>query len=767
MVKKDFVDIGDSSLIYLEEARGQAGRAQRPAKAAAASPEAPPQEAKAPDFRLIGKAAPRIDGHEVVTGRAKYTQDVKLRGMLIGKILRSPHAAAEVVSVDLGPALAVPGVLSALKLAEDKVRYAGQQVAAVAAVDERTAEKALGLIKVEYKPLPYVVDWEKARDSSAPQVRDGKPNVEQLNQYGRGDIEKGFAEADAVIEKTYRTGFEVHNPTETHGSVAAWEGDHLVVYDSTQNVHGVRDGLARALRIPAANVTVIKNYMGGGFGSKLGVNEHTIAAAALARDAGRPVKVLLSRRDNAVCVGYRPSSFQTYKIGAKKDGTLTALELTNLASGGIVAGDRTSEPAVDLYKCPNCKVVEQTVFTNTGGSRAMRAPGHTQGAFGLESVMEELAAALDMDPLELRRKNYSAKNRGDTGLPYSTKGLDKCYDAGAKAIGWERRNRRPGEGGGTGPLRRGLGVASSIWYGAGVPGTLADIVLYPDMSVEVVCGTQDLGTGTRTHMALVTAETLGLEPREITIKIGNSDYPWAPQSGGSVTTPSVAPAVRDAALKAVERLKQVAAARLKVEAADIVMAGRTFSSKSDPAKAATFADVYRDLRRETVFHGERAGLPGDRYAFNTFGAHFAEVEVNVETGRIRVVKYAAAQDSGQIVNTLTAESQVIGGITQGLGAGLFEERVMDDATGNPVNPNLRDYKIPTSLDIPEITIDFVPVFDLASNSLGVKGLGEPSRVPSSAAIANAVYNAIGVHVREIPMTPKRVLEALKRKEAGS
>jgi xanthine dehydrogenase YagR molybdenum-binding subunit len=621
------------------------------------------------------------------------------------------------------------------------------------------------LIKVEYRTLPYVVDWERARDAGAPKVRDGKPNVEELNTYSRGDVAKGFAEADVVVEGTYRTAFEIHHPTETHGSVASWEGDHLVVYDSTQNIHGVRDGLARAMKVPAANVTVIKNYMGGGFGSKLGLNEQTVAAATLARLAGRPVKVFNSRRDNAVCVGYRPSSHQTYKVGAKKDGTLTAFSLLNFASGGLGQGDDVSEPVVDIYRCPNGKVEEHTVFTNTCPSRAMRAPGHTQGDFGLEGVMDELAAALDMDPLELRRKNYSTKNLGDTGLPYSSKGLDRCYEAGAKAIGWERRNRRPGEG--SGPVRRGIGMATSIWFGAGVPGTLADIVLYPDMSVEVVCGTQDIGTGTRTHMAVVAAETLGLEPKEITIKLGNSDYPWAPLSGGSLTTPSVAPAVRDAALKAVERLKALAAARLKVAVEDVVMGERKFSSKSDPAKSAAFAEVYRDLRRESVFHGERGGMPGDRYAFNTFGAHFAEVEVNVETGRVRVLRYAAAQDSGQVINKLTAESQVAGGVTQGLSAGLFEERVMDDATGNPVNANFRDYKIATALDIPEITPIFVDVVDPRINNLGTKGLGEPARVPSSAAIANAVYNAIGVHVREIPMTPKRVLEALKRKEAGS
>jgi xanthine dehydrogenase YagR molybdenum-binding subunit len=721
---------------------------------------------EAPAYHLIGKMTRRVDGREIVTGQAKFTHDIKLPGMLIGKVLRSPRAAAEVVAIDLAPALALPGVHAALKLAGGRVRYAGEQVAAVAAVDEATAEKALGLIKVEYKSLPFVVDWQKAQEPGAPPVRTDKPNVEPLNDYKRGDVEKGFAEAEVVVEGAYRTGVEIHHPTETHGSVAVWEGEHLIVVDSTQNVHGVRDGLARALRYPAANITVIKTYMGGGFGSKLGLNDYTVVAANLAKETGRPVRIMLTRRENAMCVGYRPSTYQTYRVGAKKDGTLTAIEVKNVASGGVGPGDDVAELVVDLYRCENAKADETTVYNNTCASRATRAPGHTQADFGFESVLDELAAALDMDPLELRRKNYSTKNRGDTGIPYSSKALDRCYELGAEAIGWERRNRRPGQGPANGPWRRGMGMATSIWFGAGVPGTLADIVLYPDTSVEVVCGTQDIGTGTKTHMAVVTAECLGLEPKDITVREGNTDYPWAPLSGGSLTTPSVAPAVRDAGLKAAARLRELAAARLKVDAADIVMAGRKFSSKSDPSKSATYAEVFRDLRREAVFHGERGGMPGD-FAYNTFGAHFAEVEVNVETGRVRVLRYVAAHDSGQIINTLTAESQVIGGVTQGLSAGLFEERVMDDVTGHTTNPNFRDYKIATALDTPEITTLFAGAVDPHINNLGTKGLGEPPRIPSSAAIGNAVYNAIGVHVREIPMTPPRVLQALKRKEAAS
>ncbi len=757
MAKKPPIDVGEDSRLYHEEASGRGLHAD-PAE------DRIPPPPEAGDFKYIGKNTPRLDGHKIVTGKAMYTQDIKLRGMLTGKILRSPYAAAEIVAIDLEPAKNLPGVRAVLSLAESRVRYAGEQIAAVAAVDEKTAEKALSLIKVDSKVLPSVVDWEKAQEPDAPQVTPGRPNVQKLNAYNRGDVEQGFREADLVLERTYRTGIEIHHPAETHASIAKWEGEQLIVYDSTQAVHSVRDGLARALDIPAASVTVIKNYMGGGFGSKLGLNEHTVVTARLARQTRRAVKIVLSRHDNAVCVGYRPSSFQTYKGGIKKDGTLTALSLKNIACGGLGRGDSVATPTVDIYACPHLHVEEQSVFTNTVSSRAMRAPGHTQGTFGLEGFIDELAAAIGMDPLEVRRKNYTTHNQGGTGIPYSSKGLDKCYECGAETIGWKRRNPSPGAG--TGPVRRGIGMATSIWSGAGSPGTLADIVLYPDMSVEVICGTQDIGCGTRTFMATVAADTLGLAPEDIIVKLGNSDYPWAPISGGSLTAPSVAPAVRDAALKALERLKAVAAQRLKGEPGDVGMENKKFFLKSHPETSVDFARIYQDLRRETVFHGERPGHPSREYAFNTFGAHFAEVEVDTETGQIRVLDYVAAHDSGRIINKQTAESQVVGGITQGLSAGLFEERVMDDATGNPVNPNLRDYKIATSLDIPEIRPLFVDIVDPRLNNLGNKGLGEPPRIPSSAAIANAVYNAIGVHVREIPMTPLRVLRALKEKEVG-
>jgi len=729
------------------------------------APQAPP--AAKTEFKRIGGRTSRIDGRLIVTGSAPYTQDMKLRGMLIGKILRSPHAKAEIISVDLKQAQALPGVKAALQLTEGKVLFAGQQVAAVAAVDEKTAEKALSLIQMEYKPLPFVVNEEKSMEAEAPQVYEDRPNVHAFSRdYSRGDIEAGFQQADVVLERTYRTSIEIHHPTETHGSIAKWDGDFLTVWDSTQGVHSVRNGLASALNIPYSKVKVIKHYMGGGFGSKLSLSNHTVAAARLAKQTGRPVKIILSRRDNALCVGNRPSTQQQMKAGVKKDGTITALSMTNYTSGGLARGDASSVPFIEVYRCDNCTFNAFSVYLNTGRSRPMRAPGVTQGTFGYDGLMDELAAAIDMDPLEFRRHNYTTKSLGGTGQPYSSKGLDQCYDLGAAAIGWERRNRRPGEG--SGRLRRGLGMATQIWAGAGVPGTLADLMLYPDGSVEIKCGTQDIGCGTRTHMAVVAAETLGLEPEDIAVKLGDSDFPYAPVSGGSLTTPSVAPAVRDAALKAAEHLKQSAAQRLEVPAENLVMQDKKVFDSTDPEKSMTYADLFQGQgrpRRETIFHGERKGLPPG-YAYNSFGAHFAEVEVDTETGRIRVIKLVAAHEVGRVINLKTAESQVIGGVTQGISATLYEQRICDDATGNLVNPNLRDYKIATSMDIPEIVPIFVDMVDPRINILGTKGLGEPPRIPVSGAIGNALFNAIGVPVREIPMTPDKVLAALKSKEAG-
>ncbi len=741
----------DLNLTYLEEAKGKEPQGQE-------MPSAPREE-----FKILGAQTPRVDGRLIVTGKARYTHDIFFDNMLYGKILRSPYPSAEILSVDSSAAQSYPGVKAVIKLKEGQVKYEGEPIAAVAAVSEKAAEEALPLLKVEMRRLPHVVSPEKARQEDAPHVHDSG-NVEKFNEYSRGDVEKGFAEADVVIERTYRTAVEIHHPAETHVSIAKWDEDRLTVWDSTQAIFNVRDGLAQALNIPASKIRVIKMYMGGGFGSKLGVNEHTIIAARLAKEAGRPVKITLSRKENALCVGNRPSTVITIKGGAKNDGTLVALQMKNYTCGGVGRGDRSSEPLIDIYRCPNVKVEEYTVYTHTGASRPTRAPGHVQGTFALEGFLDELAAELKLDPLELRKKNASTANRGDTGIPYSSKGLLECYELGAQKIGWANRNSMPEKARGT--KRRGLGMASQIWWGAGTPGTLADVKIHRDGSVEVISGTQDIGTGTRTYMATVVAETFGLKPEAITVKLGDTIYPWAPNSGGSQTTPSVAPAVRDAALKAAAELKRLAAKKLEAKPEDIVLKDGRFIFQPNPERSLSFTEVTRELRREAVFHGVRSDLPAG-FAYNSFGAHFVEVEVDVQTGQVKVLRVVAVHEVGRLINKLTAESQVCGGIIQGTSAALFEQRCLDENTGQIVNPDLESYKIATTKDIPEILPLFIDMVDPRINNLGAKGLGEPPRIPIAAAIANAVYNAIGIHPREIPMTPDRILAALQKKEAGS
>lgn len=732
---------------YLEQAAKQETKAEPVSE--------PPKE-----FKYVGQKVRRVDGFLVVTGKAPYTHDIKLPGMVWGKILRSPYPAAEVTTLDLTPALSRSGVLAAVKLTNGRVRYIGEPIAAVAALDEATAQEALESIKVEYKVLPFVVSPEKAVEETSPRVFDS-PNVQKLFEYTRGDIKEGEAQADVIIERTYQTSIEVHHPAETHASIAQWKDGRLIIWDSTQAIFSVRDQIARSLNIPASQVKVIKKYMGGGFGSKLGLNDHTVAAALLAKEAGRPVKIVLSRRENAYCVGNRPSSRITIRGGAKRDGTLTFLHMKNYTAGGVGRGDRCSEPILDIYHCPHVYVEEYSVFTNTCASRPTRAPGHVQGTFALEGFLEELAAELKMDPLELRRKNYSDRNLGGTGIPYSSKGLLECYRLGAEAIGWDRRNPIPGKA--QGKIKRGIGMATQIWWGAGVQGTAADLKIYPDGSVEATCGTQDLGGGTRTYLSAIIADVLGLDPQDITVRIGDTDFPWAPSSGGSQTTPSVGPAILDAALKAAEELKAIASKKLNCPVENVEIRDGRFIDKNKPESSLPFPEVARDLRRVTVFHGERAGLPPG-FAYNSFGAHFAEVEVDTETGRVKVLKVVGAHEVGRVVNRLTAESQVVGGITQGLSASLFEERLMDEVEGRCVNANLHDYKVATFRDIPEIITIFIDSIDPRINNLGSKGLGEPPRIPVAAAIANAVFNALGVHPAIIPMTPERILRLVRPKE---
>ena len=689
---------------------------------------------------LTGKDVQRIDAFEKVTGRAKYTYDVKPQGMLYGRVLRSPHPHAKVVNVDMTRAAAHPGVRAVLDFEKKTVRYAGEEVAAVAAITPHAADDALRLIGVEYDVQPFVVIEEESMAEGAPQIHPkGNVEIPDRRQKSEGDIVAGFAEADVIHEGTYRTRVQTHNSLETHGATAKWEGDQLTVWSSTQGVVGVQDGLAKWFEIPKDQVRVITEHLGGGFGSKFGPGVEGMAAARLSKSAGgTPVQVMMSRKEENLCVGNRPSAIMSIKIGAKKDGKLTAFESESYGTGGVRGVGNVPLPYV--MRVPNYKSALKDVHTNAGGSRAMRAPGHPQAAFAMDSALDDLAAKLEMDPLALRKANDSSHDEIRR----------QEYDIGAQAIGWERRNRIPGDT--PGPHKRGIGMGCGEWGGRGRKGTFAEVVIHGDGSVDAKSATQDIGTGTRTLMALIAAEELGLPLEGVNAHLGDTIYPPGRGSGGSSTAPSTAPAVKAAARKAKVKLFEQVAPVLGVSA-DVLETGDGRVRVRGSDQSWGWQEVTAQLGSQSIAVTSEFedGFSGNGVA----GVHFVEVEVDVETGRIQPIKIVAVNDCGLVVDKLTAESQVNGGVIGGISYALLEDRVLDPQIGVMVNAGLEPYKIAGAMEMPEI----VPIM-MDMPERGVIGLGEPVRIPIAGAIANAVFNAIGVRVAELPMTPDKVLAAL-------
>jgi xanthine dehydrogenase YagR molybdenum-binding subunit len=723
-------------------------------------------------FSIVGTRVPRLDGKPKTTGEAKYSIDVRLPGMLYGRILRCPMAAATVTFVDLSAARKMPGVRAALVLAEpgERVRFAGQEIAAVAAATPEQADDALAAIRVAYQPRPFVIGLEAARKPGAPLVFDGKAETKtsagevesagkRLARNGnvlgprstvKGNVEEGFRKADVVVEATYVTQVQTHTALETHGLVAQWDGDELTVWASTQGLFGVRDELAQTLKIPVSKVRVITEYMGGGFGAKFGARIEGLTAARLAKEAGAPVKLFLDRKEEQVATGNRPSSVQTVKAGATKDGKLTALQLTVYGNGGTNGGTGTSGPIKNIYACENLKVDEYDVFTNAGPSTAMRAPGHPQGAFALEATMDELAARLGIEPLEFRMKNDPSAVRREE------------FRIGAEKIGWKTRDSRRQT---ADPwIRRGVGVGAAVWYNTGNTGPRATVTIHRDGSAEVEHGVQDLGTGSRTMVAIVAAEELQLPLEKVSVSIGDTRMPYGPGSGGSKTTPSTAPTIRRAAFQARQQLAAAVARQWKVPVDSVTVAEGVVSAPGDPKHSLPWAEACKLLPGQGVSAtADRADNHEDAWKRFTTGAQFAEVEVDTATGKVRVERVVAVHDCGVVLNALATESQIQGGVIQGVSYALFEDRVLDRRTGRMLNPNVEEYKIAGSLDVPEIDVIMVSVWDGVNNTNSV-GIGEPATVPTAAAIANAVSHAVGARVRTLPITPEVVLAAVAEAE---
>lgn len=744
--------------------------------------ELPPWDAEA-QLTFVGKPLPRVDALQKVTGRATYTADVIRPGMLFAALVRARIARGRVLSIDLEAARRWPGVVDVLgaadvaqlgrpvraggvNLFDREVQYFGQPLAAVCARSFAEARLAAASVQVEYDSEAPVVEIDQARAPGAARVR-GEHNLSKWSplEFSRGDLERGLQEAEVVVQGVYRTPSALHCALETHGAVAEWDGDRLTIWESTQGVFRVREEVARALGLPLGRVRVLMEYMGGGFGAKNSAGAHTLVAALLARRTGRPVHCVLDREGEQQDTGHRPATRIEVTLGARRDGSLTAIAAEAEIAMGIAGWDASPTRIFhQMYSCPNVRTREYFVHLNCQAMAAFRAPGHTEGAFALERAMDRLARELGMDPLELRLRNIPARDE-ERNRPYSAGNLRRCLEEGSRRFGWRPRTAERQRSVARGRVR-GSGLAAQVWPTGGGPPAYATVRLQPDGSVDVLTGTQDLGTGARTVLAQVAADALGTTLDQVRVVIGDTERtPYTGNSWGSMTTPSVAPAVRMAAEAARRKLQEAAAPMLGVEPAELEVRGGVVRRR-DCQGELSLAEVCRRLGNVTIAGDGSRGPNSPDVRIMTFGAQFAEVEVDTDNGLVRVLRLVAVHDCGRVINPLLARSQLEGGILQGLGLALYEERIVDRESGQPLQRGLHDYKIPTMADTPAIEAVLLDSVDPAANNVGARGLAEPPIIPTAPAIANAVADALGIEPDALPLTPWRVLGWLGRGPIG-
>jgi xanthine dehydrogenase YagR molybdenum-binding subunit len=726
-------------------------------------------------LQVIGKPVRRQDARAKVTGAVRFTVDVTLPGLLHARILRSPLPNARVQAIDPAAAGRHPGVRAVLVIAPANaaLRYVGAPVAAIAATTEAAADAALRLIRVDYAKLPFVVDPDIARRPDAPLVyRAGETpslaiaeipvatglavtgNVRGPETQARGDLAQGFAQAEIVVEGDYRTQTQTHCCMEPHAIVADWRADGLTVWISTQATASVRRELADSFGLKLSQVRVKVAAMGGGFGSKSSLGTYGRYAVMLSRQARAPVRLVFDRAEEQLDSGNRPATWQHLRIGARRDGTLTALSLVEYGTAGVGVGAGVGNFAQGLYACPNFSSAQNDVFINAGRGSAMRGPGNTPGAFALEQTIDELADRLGLDPLALRERiDPSPVRREERRI-------------GAQRIGWERRHK---PGADTGPIKRGLGMAQSLW-GANVQSNAAcEVRLLRDGSLEVLSSVQDLGTGIGTILAQVVAEEFGVRPEDVTVHIGDTDFPAGPPSHGSRTTASLTPPARTAAWKVKQALFRQVAPTLGVAPALLMACDGRIAVRDDPARGMSLGEAAAGLRTEQLsaiesrsddYGGFRRRM-GDANAATSDigGVQFAAVSVDTETGAIRVERVVAVQDCGRPMNPKLIESQVQGGVLMGISYALLEQRVIDQNTGHVMNADLEHYKLVGPHETPSIEVVLLENYQ-GESATDAYGIAEPSNIATAPAIANAVFNAIGVRLRALPMTPAAVLLAL-------
>jgi xanthine dehydrogenase YagR molybdenum-binding subunit len=714
-------------------------------------------------------------------GKGKYTADINLPGMLYARMVSATVPHGRIVSIDTSAAEKLPGVRAVhviehvygvAELRDPKletpsrypmVRYAGQPVAGVAAISQQIANDAAALVKVQYDTMPFVVDRADARSEDAPMVFPGpayaagsagggggpkgvpqKGNVHGPQQKKIGDTDKGFSEADVIVEGEYFTQVQTHSALETHGFVVDWKPEEVTVYASTQGTSSVRNEFADVFKLPKSKVRVITEYMGGGFGAKFGAGNEGVVAANLSRKANAPVKLMLDRRqEHIVC--NRPDSHQKLKIGAKQDGTLTAIALTSYGTAGVGTGAGTAGPATNMYKCPNLLTEEYDVFINAGPGAAFRAPGHPQGCFAFEQTIDDLAAKLNMDPLTLREKideNPARKVERQLIL---------------ERTNW--RNRKPA-GSDPGPVKRGMGIAQSVWYRFVNMNSSCEVRVSRDGSVELMSAVQDLGTGTKTMLAVIVAEEFGIPPATVGIRIGDTRFPIGPDSGGSVTAGSITPAARNAAYQAKQKLFVAVAPQLGTTPDNLALQNGRVIFKNDPSRSFSLKQVTAKLPTDQISAQATRVAEYAKERITYGGVDYVELAVDTETGRVHIEKVFGAHDCGRPINPTGVISQINGGILQGISYALFEQRIMYRNAGYMLNANLENYKILGAREVPEIEVVLVENY-IAQSSTDAAGIGESAGIITlAAAIGNAFYNATGVRIRKIPMTPANVLSAL-------
>jgi xanthine dehydrogenase molybdenum-binding subunit len=728
------------------------------------------------EYSIIGKATPRIDAYERVTGQAQYTGDIQLPGMLYARVLRSPHPHAKILGIDTSKAEKLPGVKAVLHhenakipwssgghthqrfIFNNPVRFVGDAVAAVAATDRNIAEEALALIDVKYEKLPHVLDPNEALKPDAPKISTdgnlsvGKGNFSAPIEDSWGDIEQGFKEADRTFEDAYITKHTNNAQLERRVSIAKWDAGKLTVYASTQGVSNARTDMAKDFNLPLSKVRIVCKYMGGGFGNKNQAQDYDYMAAALARVCGQPVKLEFTREDDYIGMHGRWASEQKYKIGVKNDGTITAVSLEAVTNIGAYRKQSGNLSGTDFYQINNFKKVIKPVHTNTVVGANYRAPAYPQSVFGFASALDQIAHEMGINPLDMFMRNRMQKYKGK--VPFTSIYLEECITEGAKRIDWRQKWHKPGALGdvkkhgigmalGGYPFRPGLGAAT--------------IRVNPDGTAHLLVGVTDIGTGAKSTMAIIAAEALGIPLNQIEVTNGDTDVtPYSVGESGSRTTPFTGPAVIAAAEDVRRQIFAIAAGQLKVKAEELDLRDGQVFVKADPGQRLA-------LGRVVARSGDLIGRATTNRSFKdmegkSFAAHFAEVEVDTWTGHVKITRYVAAHDSGTIINRLPAESQIKGGVVQGIGMAFTEELITDKLTGIPVNPNYRDAKVPTHLEAPEVEVIFIEHPD-PYGPFGGKVVGEPPITPAVATIANAIFNATGKRIKELPITPDKILQA--------